>query len=230
MDKSASGSSSIHHDAHGQPVTTRLRKSAIQSRNIDELIGICRGISFDNQVTQSEAEHLFSWLHSQPELVQVWPANILYHRLTAAFADGVIDQREAKELLNMLRDVTGRDAQIQQNIDVDTGELLAEVSATVLPTTEPAALEFIDRNFVLTGKFASGTRDECQAEVLHRGGKCQGNPTRRTHYLVIGAIGSRDWAHSTWGRKIEKAVELRSAGCDLQILTEEYWSSWLQRI
>jgi len=37
-------------------------------------------------------------------------------------------------------------------------------------------------------------------------------PRAATSFLVIGAIGSRDWIHSTHGRKIEAAVKLREQG------------------
>lgn len=51
---------------------------------------------------------------------------------------------------------------------------------------------------------------------------CDGNITRRTSYLVIGTFGSRDWVHTAFGRKIEKAVSYREA-VPLRIVAEEHW-------
>ncbi len=47
---------------------------------------------------------------------------------------------------------------------------------------------------------------------------------------VIGAIGSRDWIHSTHGRKIERAVELREQGTGIYILSEEYWADSIRTV
>ncbi len=46
----------------------------------------------------------------------------------------------------------------------------------------------------------------------------------RTRYLIIGTFGSRDWVHTSFGCKIQKAVEYRSDGSGLAIVGEEYWA------
>lgn len=219
--------SSIPHDDHGQPVTTRLRRAANQTRNINELIGICRGIAFDNQVTQDEAVSLAQWLYSQPDLLDVWPASILYERLCDVLADGVVDQEEAADLLQLLQQVIGGKSGPTESVDESTGEVTYEAASTALPVTEPDAMVFESMSFVLTGKFASGTRSECESEVIRRGGKCQKNPTKATSYVVIGDVGSRDWVHSTWGRKIEKAVAMQEDGHGIQLVSESHWVKFL---
>ena len=75
--------------------------------------------------------------------------------------------------------------------------------------------------FVFTGKFAYGPRADCQREVLRLGALCEDNVTKRTTYLVIGTFGSRDWVHTSFGRKILKAVEYRQAGSGVAIIAEE---------
>jgi len=52
-------------------------------------------------------------------------------------------------------------------------------------------------------------------------------PTRESHYLVIGTFASRDWANTNFGRKIERAVELRDSGSGIYIISEEYWQKFL---
>jgi len=51
--------------------------------------------------------------------------------------------------------------------------------------------------------------------------------TKRTRVLVIADLGSRDWIHTSYGRKIERAVEYRQAGVPLVITDEAYWASHL---
>jgi NAD-dependent DNA ligase len=90
-------------------------------------------------------------------------------------------------------------------------------------------VNFVDRLFCFTGKFFSGTRQWCEDQVVQRGGAI-GGISRKLNYLVVGEIGSRDWIHSTHGRKIEKAVELVNAGDGLAIVGEEHWVRYLDEV
>ncbi len=60
------------------------------------------------------------------------------------------------------------------------------------PTTlsnfdQPKSVVFQDRSFCFTGKFAFGTRSECERAVVGRGGRCTRRPTFDTEYLVVGS-------------------------------------------
>nr|WP_067285781.1 BRCT domain-containing protein [Marinobacterium profundum] len=213
------------HDAHGQPIQQRLRKTALQQRNVDELIGICRGISIDGMVSQAELEPFYIWLHSRPTLIDVWPGNVLYARLKDAFEDDFIDKHEAQDILDLLLSVVGGEPDIQTSTDTSTGEIVAVHKSASLPITEPENIQTEGCYFVLTGRFAAGPRKEWEKLIIEGGGICQKSPTTRTDYVVIGTVGSRDWAHSTWGRKIEAAVELQKGGHKVEIISEEYWIS-----
>jgi NAD-dependent DNA ligase len=83
---------------------------------------------------------------------------------------------------------------------------------------------------VFTGKFAFGTRADCQRQVTKLGAVCNSDVTRSTDYLIIGTFGSRDWVHTSFGRKIEKAVQYREAECRLSIVGEDHWVSCIQDI
>jgi hypothetical protein len=45
--------------------------------------------------------------------------------------------------------------------------------------------------------------------------------------LIVGTFGSRDWVHTSFGRKIEKAVTYRRAGQRLAIISEDHWAGSL---
>ncbi|SMB92092.1 conserved hypothetical protein [Hymenobacter roseosalivarius DSM 11622] len=81
---------------------------------------------------------------------------------------------------------------------------------------QPHPLVFTDRQFVVTGKFAYGTRVAVFSAIQALGGiPADAAPSRTTNYVVIGAFGSQDWASTSQGRKIEKALQLRAQGADL---------------
>jgi NAD-dependent DNA ligase len=106
--------------------------------------------------------------------------------------------------------------------------LLGYEAATTLPLDDPTpAICWDDAVYVFTGRFAYGTRAHCEREVMQRGGSCEPNITRRTSFVVIGTFGSRDWKHSSYGRKIQQAVKLRESGVTIRIVGEDHWANAL---
>ena len=71
----------------------------------------------------------------------------------------------------------------------------------------------------MTGNF-SGDRKECVADIEARGGTVQSAVSGKTDYLVIGEYASPAWKQSSYGGKIEKAVELKVLGKDVKIVSE----------
>ena len=50
--------------------------------------------------------------------------------------------------------------------------------------------------------------------------------TQKTDYLIVGNEGNPCWAFSCYGRKVEKAVELRKKGSNIQIINEDdFWNA-----
>ncbi|WP_299467582.1 BRCT domain-containing protein [uncultured Gimesia sp.] len=204
----------MNQDAHGQPLNRTFNAARLDDRKIDELIGLCKGVLADGEVSQFEVEYLQNWLRNNIEISGHWPANVLYQRIEAMLADNVLDVEEQKDLLQTLMDLTG---------EPSIHESVTSMS-TSLPLTIPdPEIDFEGRIFCLTGKFVTGTRKQCESLVLERNGSLKSSPTRDTNFLVIGLVGSSDWIHSTHGRKIEKAVELQESGTNLAIVSEEHW-------
>ena len=207
------------HDCHGQPLIRAFRAGAIVDRKIDELIGTIKGVLVDGHVSQSEAEYLLRWMQANHDAANVWPACVLYPRIADALSDGVFDSNEEKSLLELLMATVGR------NTAPEFGEAS---NSTQLPVTDPAPkIQFSDRTFCFTGRFFSGTRDWCHKQVAIRGGATADSVTKKLDYLVIGDIGSRDWLHSTFGTKIQKAAKYAASGTPLIIVTEEHWAAHL---
>jgi hypothetical protein len=80
------------------------------------------------------------------------------------------------------------------------------------------------RSTVFTGRFVYGPRRDCEREVSQRGRTCEQNVTRRTAFLAIGTFRSRDWAQSSYGRKIQRVVDFRASGQGLKIVGDDHWA------
>lgn len=201
-------------DDHGQPLNRYLSAKRLNDRIIDQLIGMCKMTISDGIVTAQEAQYLAQWLETNKSITSVWPANILTERIREMLADNVIDEEERKELFEILSSTTG-------------GSQPVNMSTTLPLDKQEPEIFFNDKQFCFTGKFVYGTRKQCESEVTERGGWCNSNPTQKTDYLVIGLIGSTDWIHSTHGRKIEYAVELKNKDFPIAIVSEEHWTKYL---
>jgi hypothetical protein len=88
----------------------------------------------------------------------------------------------------------------------------------------PPLMSWDGEVYVFSGRFAYGTRHQCQMDTMERGADVDENLTQRTTFLVLGTFGSRDWKQSSFGRKIERAVELRDSGFPLRIVGEDHWA------
>ncbi len=95
------------HDRDGQPTNAALNKRGRTVREVDELIGLCKGIVADGVINSEEALFLQDWLEHNRESRGVWPASVLYPRIQSMLADGTLDNEEERELLGLLVQVSG---------------------------------------------------------------------------------------------------------------------------
>lgn len=199
-------------DEHGDRVNQFACDKKNSDRDADELIGICRGIIADGTVVEEEARFLHSWLNDRKYYLNSWLGKILKERLDAYFEDDVWDKEEQENFCELVKQSLGLNKEVE------------EVAATDLPFNDPQpSIEFTEHNFVVSGNFASGPRKKVQAMIEGKGGLIQKTVTKVTDYLVVGELASRNWIHSAYGRKIEKAIKLRDNGCSVSIIDEQHW-------
>lgn len=204
--------------AHGQPSQSSWNAPRIATRSIDELIGISKGLISDQVLNEDEFGFLASWLNANQHVLDVWPANVLVARINQILEDRIVDQEERVDLFKLLAEIVGH----AKNGGDGTNR------STTLPLTMPAPPVFFrNQYFCFTGKFVMGPRANHEFEIKDRGGITQANVTEETNYLVIGSMGSTDWLHSTYGRKIEKAVSLAEHGHPIALISEEHWADHL---
>lgn len=89
-------------DENGQPINTRFNARLREDREVDELVGLCKGVVADGMINQQEAEFLLNWLELNRESQDAWPANVLFPRIRSMLQDNNLDDNEEKELLSIL--------------------------------------------------------------------------------------------------------------------------------
>jgi len=135
-------------------------------------------------------------------------------------ADGIITAEELGYLKQTLTDLLGGTLQ-------ETGS--AHPHATRLPVNDDRAMpvQFDGSSFCFTGNFLYGTRSACERAIEQRGAHALSGIRVDLSYLVIGTMVSSEWANTTHGRKIEKAIEYQNNGRPLLIISEEHWIKYL---
>jgi hypothetical protein len=201
-------------DPHGQPFNVRFNRARRAERDLSEFLGLAKGLLADGEISASECDAAARWIDTHRDAVEQWPLNLLSDRISQIYRDGQIEEAERAELAELLSSIVGGTA----------GVILGEDAATDLPLdVPPPTFVWEDAVVVFTGKFAFGTRADCQRAVAKLGAECEPSITRGTKYLVIGTFGSRDWVHTSFGRKIQKAVEYRDEAGSPYIVGEDHW-------
>lgn len=207
------------HAKDAQPISdTAPGKEVTLFRQIDELIGLIKGVMADGAVHQSEVEFLVKWLEKNKDTLDQWPAVAIFPRLKAALSDGNLDSEEEKEIRDLLH------AALEQNAIREAKD------AASIPYTIPVPeIQFANRTFCFTGKFQSGSRPWCVSQIIARGGMAASKLTQNVNYLIVGEINSGSWTNGKHGRKIGKAIKYRDAGAKIAILSEQHWFEQLKQ-
>ncbi len=186
----------------------------IDTRAIQTLLGICSGLAADELINDKEIAYLQTWLAENPITAATWPGNAIANRISNILADAIITDDERSDLLALLSELTG-------NYFHETGSAAPE--APTLPIDDDPSIFFKNMTFCFTGEFMYGTRANCERVILSLGGMALSNVTKKLDYLIIGSRISPMWANTTYGRKIEQAVEYRDRGVELCIASERQW-------
>lgn len=197
----------------------KFQSAKILNRQIDELIGVCRGLIADDILNQTEIEYMQKWITANTAVIDNPVFMPIADLIEEILEDGHVDEDEAAELLEALTEFTANDFEL--------GEVL---KPTTLPLCVPApTIDFDESSFALTGTFNFGNRKSVTKAIEETGGTVKSTLTMSTDFLIIGSYATDSWKHSTYGRKIEKAAKWRDEMCGLQIISEDHWRKQMSK-
>lgn len=192
----------------------------VATSDLQVLQGICHGILSDGIVSDSEVFELKKWLDNHHHLETYYPYDEISSVLTDVLEDGRIDEQERRLLKKYFNEfVTLTDNQLQRKID----EEIKNVSVGGICAIAPE-IRFKGKQFCFTGTSTLSSRNEIAEKIQVLGGKYVNSVSSKTNYLIVGDNGNPSWAYACYGRKVEKAVQLRKNGSKILIIHEnDFW-------
>lgn len=197
----------------------RLRSSEFFDRttaDLQRLHAILGGIIADTRISEAELRGLSDWMEEHDHLRTCWPFDEIGSLITSVLQDKIIDDKEHAMLHSFfaefvaLADDRSLTAPVIQRNDLTIVGLCA-----VCPE-----ITFTDKHFVFTGASARYVRSHLAETIAALGGHVASNLSKKVDFLIIGSDGNPCWAYACYGRKVEKAIELRKAGHRLVIVHE----------
>jgi hypothetical protein len=180
------------------------------------LQGICHGILSDGEVNAKEVLDLEKWLEKNTHLNSYYPYDEIRSLILSIVSDGKIDEDEKlilKAYLNQFVKLESKE--ISDQIKNET----ADVNISGHCTSDPNI--YIDgKTFCVTGVLQSGNRSELEKIISDLGGIPTNSVTKETDYLIVGDNGNEAWAFSCYGRKVEKALDMRKKGHTICLVHE----------
>lgn len=183
--------------------------------DLQRLHAILGGIVSDGQVTEDELRGLSAWLQDHEHLKTCWPYDEIDSLIVGVMKDQKIDPEEHTLLKAFFSEFTA----VMDDRTI-TSPVISEGSNIVGLCAVCPEIEFSASTFCFTGASSRYTRKELTATVERLGGTFVPNVTKSVKYLIIGADGNPCWAYACYGRKVEKAIELRKRGVRVLLVHE----------
>lgn len=181
------------------------------------LQGIFHGILADGEVNDNEIYQLHQWLSENEHLNSYYPYDEIRSLVLSIVADKKIDEDERLVLTAFIKQfVELKDSETTEKINAYT----ADVNITGICAIDPE-ITFENKTFCITGILSRGTRTELQNAIKKKGGISVNSISKKTDYLIIGDTNNACWSYSCYGRKVEKALDLRKSGHTI-ILVHEF--------
>lgn len=155
----------------------------------------------------SENEHLNSY----------YPYDEIRSLVLSIVADKKIEEEERLVLMAFIKQfVELSNSETKKIVEDNTADINIEGICAVDPE-----IIFENKTFCITGILSRGTRNQLQEAIKAKGGVTVNSISRKTDYLVIGDTNNACWSYACYGRKVEKALDLRKSGHTV-ILVHEF--------
>ncbi len=186
------------------------------TRDLQYLQGLCHGVLSDGVLADDEIVGIHDWLNDHQHLIGHFPYDEISSLLLEILGDGVIEDQERIRLKAYLNEFVSLNNQEVNNSII---QKIKDINIGGICTSNPEII-FPEKSFCLTGTLKIGPKKEISDKILNLGGEIHTSLRVKTDYLIVGSDGNPAWAFACYGRKVEKAMEIRRNGGKISIIHE----------
>lgn len=166
------------------------------------LTGILSGITADGEINEEEIDFLNHWLDEHLFLRKTWLFDEIY-RVTKEI---VFTRHLSPNLLAEIQKITNMVASDLGN--TDNSKLIENIKLD----TDISEITIEGKTFCITGNSLYNSRKEIVEMIEDHGGTAMNGVSSKTDYLLICDEKNSCWAFASYGRKVEKALQLQKSG------------------
>ena len=161
------------------------------------LDGILRGITIDEQISESECKNLRKWLYDNIHLSDNFPFNKTMEMLDKVLEDSIITQEESVYIQGVINELLNPVEALREQINTIEG-----------------------KHVCLSGNFEYGQKSEVEKVINEKGGIIDSNVKKTTDILIVGNYECQAYSNGTYGTKVKRAIEYNEKGCKIKIIKE----------
>lgn len=180
--------------------------------DLQRLHGYISGILSDNIINEKEIFGLSEWINDHVHLKGCWPYDEINTLITHILDDKIIDNNEKIALESFFNEFDIGNDFVKQVHPMP-------LSIRGIFTIDPKVI-IKNHKFCLTGSSPKYNRKQFSELIMKFGGLVQNSVSPLLNYLIIGSGANPCWAYACYGRKVEKAMELRRQGYKINIIQE----------
>lgn len=189
---------------HNNPYYDVITSSA------QKLSGFLAGISADKTINIEELTALGNWSSENASLVQTWPFDSLLPIIAQIETEKQLSTEGHSQLLDFCQSICNLKPARERN-----------TSLAIKFAEEKVSIVIQESSFCFTGKSCRYSREEMAQIVELYGGVATNSITAKLHYLVVCEKRNPAWAFEMYGRKVEKAMNMKKKGAGPEVIFEE---------
>lgn len=184
--------------------------------DLQQLQGIFHGILSDGELNDVEIFKLHEWLSENEHLNSYYPYDEIRSLVLSIVSDKKIEEEERLVLMAFVKQfVELSNNEVKESID----KVTSDINISGICAVDPEIV-FENKTFCITGILSRGTRTEVQHAIKNKGGIPVSSISKKTDYLIIGDTNNACWSYACYGRKVEKALDLRKSGHTIVLVHE----------
>jgi NAD-dependent DNA ligase len=183
---------------------------------IQELHGLLEALSFDSILYDVEIDYLENWLNNHQFLQKTYPFDFICNQVYMVKYENC-EESIKLEAINKLLEL-GKCFESFKVGSCNSNSDLVEHLKTDIFLSPKTEIDFDGKYVCVKGESKEFKRSIIHKNLESKGANILKAVSNKIDYLIICENKSTCWAFSTYGRKVEKVIELKNKGSNVDVI------------